>query len=134
MEKLPRLCEGGAQETPLDLARGSYFGRRTPEQGRIDWSQPAATIHNLIRAVAPPYPGAFFDVAGLRICITSSFYRNESAPGTVPRLYVQHSRIWADCCDGQRILLLQLQIDGISVDADQFVARCGAQLLIPVVE
>jgi hypothetical protein len=24
---------------PLDLASGSYFGSRTPEDGRIDWSQ-----------------------------------------------------------------------------------------------
>ena len=37
---------------------GSYFGGRTPEDGRIDWSQDAARIHNLVRAVAPPYPGA----------------------------------------------------------------------------
>jgi methionyl-tRNA formyltransferase len=134
MRALPQLRDGLAQETPLDVAHGSYFGRRTPEQGRIDWSQPAASIHNLIRAVAPPYPGAFFDVADARICITGSFYRGESAQGAAPRLYVQHGHIWADCRDGQRILLLQLLIDGVNVDADQFVARCGAQLLIPVVE
>src|SRR5699024_2328853 len=44
--QLPALLEGRAQPTPLDLAQGSYFGRRTPADGRIDWHQPAWTIHN----------------------------------------------------------------------------------------
>ena len=32
---------------------------RRPEDGLIDWKQPAADIHRLIRAVSRPYPGAF---------------------------------------------------------------------------
>ena len=61
---LPALLAGTAPRMPQDLSRGSYFGGRRPEDGRIDWSQPAAAIHNLVRAVAPPYPGAFTQVAG----------------------------------------------------------------------
>jgi methionyl-tRNA formyltransferase len=55
---MPGLIAGTAPRQPLDLARGSYYGGRKPEDGRIDWSQDAARIHNLVRAVAPPYPGA----------------------------------------------------------------------------
>jgi methionyl-tRNA formyltransferase len=39
--------------------QGAYFGRRTAEDGRIDWQQPALQIHNLTRAVTRPFPGAF---------------------------------------------------------------------------
>ncbi len=48
---------------------GSYFGGRKPEDGRIDWSQPAQQVYNLVRAVAPPYPGAFTDVGGERFIV-----------------------------------------------------------------
>ena len=35
---------------------------RKPEDGRIDWSAAGRpSVYNLIRAVAPPYPGAFTD-------------------------------------------------------------------------
>ncbi len=59
---LPDLLAGTAPRIPQDLARGSYFGGRRPEDGRIDWDAGAAEIHNLVRGVAPPYPGAFCQV------------------------------------------------------------------------
>ncbi len=61
---LPRLIDGSAAALPLDLSAGSYFGRRTPEDGRIDWQQDARSVHDLVRAVAPPFPGAFTEVNG----------------------------------------------------------------------
>lgn len=63
---LPALLERRAPRLPLDLAAGSYFGGRKPEDGRVRWSQGAAAVHNLVRAVAPPYPGAWFDLGGRR--------------------------------------------------------------------
>ena len=53
---LPQLVAGTAPRTPQPIDAGQYFGRRRPEDGRIDWKQPALAIHNLIRAVAPPKP------------------------------------------------------------------------------
>ena len=64
---LPALLAGTAPRIPLALSPGNYFGGRKPEDGRIDWRQPARAIHDLVRAVAPPYPGAFTDVAGQRV-------------------------------------------------------------------
>jgi len=58
-ELLPLLREGRAPRTPQNTARGSYFGGRKPEDGRIDWHWSATKIFNLIRAVTDPYPGAF---------------------------------------------------------------------------
>lgn len=52
-----------------DHRLATTFPRRRPEDGRIDWSQPAERIVNLVRAVARPYPGAFSDIAGRRLTI-----------------------------------------------------------------
>ena len=58
---LPQLITGNAPHRPQDLAQGAYFGGRRAEDGRIDWRQNARQIHNLVRAVSRPYPGAFSD-------------------------------------------------------------------------
>jgi UDP-4-amino-4-deoxy-L-arabinose formyltransferase / UDP-glucuronic acid dehydrogenase (UDP-4-keto-hexauronic acid decarboxylating) len=55
---LPLVRAGKAPRTPQDESATSYFGRRRPEDGRIDWQQSATDIANLVRAVARPYPGA----------------------------------------------------------------------------
>jgi methionyl-tRNA formyltransferase len=58
-EVYPQLCAGTAPRVPQDHSRASYFGGRRPEDGRIDWVQPARVVFNLVRAVTHPYPGAF---------------------------------------------------------------------------
>jgi methionyl-tRNA formyltransferase len=55
----PLLRMDMAPRIPQDHSRASYFGGRKPEDGRIDWQQPASEIYNLIRAVTHPFPGAF---------------------------------------------------------------------------
>lgn len=61
---LPGLIAGTAPRRIQPIEPGQYFGRRRPEDGRIDWAWPAEQIHNLVRAVAPPFPGAFAAVQG----------------------------------------------------------------------
>lgn len=56
---LPVLKAGNANERAQDDEKATCFGRRTSEDGRIDWSQPAGTVNNLVRAVTDPWPGAF---------------------------------------------------------------------------
>src|SRR5206468_4534644 len=64
---LPRLVAGSAVVRAQDHSRGGYFGGRRPEDGRIDWSAPAKRVHDLVRAVAPPYPGAFTEADGAQL-------------------------------------------------------------------
>ena len=63
------LVAGTAVERPQDPAQGSVFGRRRPADGRIDWRQGARQIHDLVRAVAPPWPGAFTGDGATRLII-----------------------------------------------------------------
>jgi len=66
---LPRLIDGSAEHRPQDLSQGAYFGGRRAEDGRIDWQQNARQIHNLVRAVTHPYPGAFSDLPAGRLVL-----------------------------------------------------------------
>lgn len=45
--------------TPQDHSKATYFGKRTPDDGRIQWSWQREIIYNWVRAQADPYPGAF---------------------------------------------------------------------------
>jgi len=67
--RLDQLKRGTAPRRRQNEAEAAYFGGRKPEDGRIDWTQSAASIFNLIRAVTHPYPGAFTTVEGRRLFI-----------------------------------------------------------------
>ncbi|MCL2888447.1 MAG: formyltransferase [Elusimicrobia bacterium] len=56
---LKKLENGPAAGKPQDMSESTYFGRRTPEDGQINWEWDALKIYNLIRAVTKPFPGAF---------------------------------------------------------------------------
>jgi methionyl-tRNA formyltransferase len=103
---LPALIAGTAPRRPQPVLPGEYFGRRRPEDGRIDWSRPALEIHNLVRAVAPPFPGAFGAVGGERWEI----HRTRLVPGiAAPRrlsLFGDGGSCYLACGDGVALRLL----------------------------
>ncbi len=66
---LESLLDGNPKTTPQDLSQGSYFGKRTPEDGRIDFRKTAREVFNLIRGVSKPFPGAFTDIDGKKTII-----------------------------------------------------------------
>jgi methionyl-tRNA formyltransferase len=111
---LPRLIAGTAPSLPLDLNTGSYFGRRRPEDGRIDWRCDARAIHNLVRAVAPPFPGAFTEVNGCRLELleTRTDTHPVKYPAQSPCLYASDGVWYADCVDGRRLKIVQLTANG----------------------
>jgi len=113
MEKvLPQLMQGNLPRQANRLAEGSYFAGRKPEDGRIDWTTSAMVIYNLIRAVAPPYPGAFSLWEGKKLIITrSSLPLNPSAdlPPSIAAfltksglgMYLVDNRYFGLCGDGK---------------------------------
>ncbi|HTP95284.1 MAG TPA: formyltransferase [Burkholderiales bacterium] len=124
---LPGLIAGTAPARAQDLAAGSYFGGRRPEDGRIDWRAGARRIHDLVRAVAPPYPGAFFELAGRTVRLLRT--RFEPGPGAAPigpALRCEGGFAYAECADGARLRLLAFEIDGKPGGADAIIAAFGA--------
>jgi methionyl-tRNA formyltransferase len=106
------LIAGSAVARALDLKQGSYFGRRRPEDGRIDWRQGARAVHDLVRAVAPPFPGAFTEVNGCRLSILETRVDAEPArhAAQAPCLYAAADRWYVDCVDGKRLQILKLAL------------------------
>ena len=115
----PALCAGTAARRPLDLAAGSYFTGRTPADGRIDFSRCAWDIHNLIRALAPPFPGAFADLPGGRLELLGSEWSGEHAPSPAraPRLYADCGKLYLDCTDGKRLRITRATLAGGALSA-----------------
>jgi len=87
---LPSLILGTAAREPQNLAEGNYCYGRKPEDGRIDWSKPLPEIHNLVRGVAPPYPGAFTDLAGIPARILRTQLTERSAFQSPPPTRQDH--------------------------------------------
>ncbi len=114
---LPHLVAGSAAALALDLKKGSYFGRRCPEDGRIDWQCGARAIHDLVRAVAPPFPGAFTEVNGCRLEVLETRMDPQPLkyPAQRPCLYSSDGTWYADCIDGRRLKILQLTANGAPV-------------------
>ena len=107
---LPELVQGHIPKKPNNLALGSYFGGRKPADGEILWRQTAQQVHNLVRAVAPPYPGAFTDWQGQRKIVART-----SLEGPFPRE-------------------LDLQTPGIQVVDNQVFGVCGDQKAVAILD
>jgi methionyl-tRNA formyltransferase len=106
---LPALICGRARLTPQDLSRGSYYGGRKPEDGRIDWTRSALEVHNLVRGVAPPYPGAFTRIGGTTVRILRTRLEpNRQARSGAPGLYFDSDSLYADCADGKVLRILEI--------------------------
>ena len=103
---LPALIAGHAPRRPQPVVPGEYFPRRRPEDGRIDWSCAALAIHNLVRAVAPPFPGAFGTVAGERWEIHRTRLSARPAPAGGPQLFGAGQGCYIACGDGGVLRLL----------------------------
>ena len=104
---LPGLIAGNAPRRPQPIEPGQYFGRRRPEDGRIDWGQPALRIHNLVRAVAPPFPGAFTEVDGQRWWIHRTRLETRTIGGSPrARLFGEQGACYAACADGGLLRIL----------------------------
>ena len=60
--QLDALLTGTAPRHPQDHTLATYFGKRTPEDGLINWALSSRQVFNLVRAITKPFPGAFVDV------------------------------------------------------------------------
>jgi methionyl-tRNA formyltransferase len=58
-EYVPQLIAGSAPRSPQDERRSSWWPKRTPADGIIDWETRAPYLYDWVRAQTRPYPGAF---------------------------------------------------------------------------
>lgn len=127
---LPALLDGTAVLQPQDLALGRYYGGRRPDDGRIDPTRDAWSVHNLVRAVAPPYPGAFITLGTQRLDILRTFYTGErDVAGTTPALQARSDTLVLRCADGGVLQVLEARLDGIALTPGNFHRVTGTERL-----
>lgn len=89
VETLPRWLKGDVTPRAQDHARATVTRLLKKEDGRVDWSMPAAHIERKVRAYSP-WPGSFTTWDGTRLKVIAVHLLERSAgdkePGTVRRV------------------------------------------------
>ncbi len=125
--RLEELEAGAAKTTPQDETQATRFGRRRPEDGRIDWSRSAREVHDLVRAVTHPYPGAFTDLLGGKTFVWRTRLPGLAAHDTFPgQVRGEDGRLHVACGDDRYVEILSLQPEGgEETDAARYLAARG---------
>lgn len=71
-EWLPTLRRGEWNPVPQDEFGATEYGRRSPEDGWIDWHRDAVSIDRLVKASTRPHPGAYTFVDRRKVKIWKS--------------------------------------------------------------
>jgi methionyl-tRNA formyltransferase len=122
--RLEDLKAGTAPRHPQDESQATTFGRRGPEDGRIGWNRSAQEVHNLVRAVTHPYPGAFTDIFGAKTYVWKTRLPHMGAHDNFPgQIRVERGRLYVSCEDDRYVEVLRLQKEGEEeIDAADFAA------------
>lgn len=116
---LPVIADGGARPVPQDGRGRRVFPQRSPQDGRIDWHQPAHRIHDFVRAQTKPYPGAFTTINGMTLKIWSSRLCREGSLQRACGVATRHrDSVVVGCAEGTSIELCSFEFKDAS---DEFL-------------
>jgi methionyl-tRNA formyltransferase len=123
--RLSELKAGTAPRRAQDEAAATTFPRRKPEDGRIDWTRPSEQVHNLVRAVTHPYPGAFTDIFGGKTTIWKTRLPHLGAHDNFPgQVRAEQGRLYVACGDDRYVEILRIQREGQNeIDARHFLSE-----------
>lgn len=110
LQTLDGLANQTVKPVPQDNSLATWAPILKKDDGRIDWTLPAKTIHNLIRGLQP-WPGAFTMFRGQSLHLWRSRLvaaKWKLAPGAL----VQDQGVFAVAGDGAALELLELQLEG----------------------
>ncbi len=105
---LSALEQGGLEAQPQPEAGASHAPKLTRELGRLDWREPAASLHNRVRGLVP-WPGCTAMYGDMEVKIWRTMvdpYEMPATepPGTVVSITADGVRV---ACGDQRQLLIQ---------------------------
>ena len=115
------IAAGRTRETPQDDSRSTYAPRLTKGEGLVDWTTPAAAIHNRVRGLYP-WPHAYTYLEGARLILlrtqldlpaatdTATAAAPAAPPGTV--VAVTNDVIVVAAGDGASVGIVELQPEG----------------------
>jgi methionyl-tRNA formyltransferase len=111
---LPRLKAGEWNPVPQVEMLASWYGKRTPSDGLINWNQSAYFIDRLIKSAAKPHPGAFTFWKDKKVIIwKSKIEENIPIKGVVGRVLISKDQSYLIQC-GEGFLWISNIEDDIS--------------------
>lgn len=121
VDVLKRVEEGSAIAVPQDHGQATLAPILKKEDGLIDWSRPAAEIHNRSRGFLP-WPGAWTTFRGERLNIWKCRTAEAEVTAAPGKLDVKNRRLFAACGGGTALELIEVQQEGRKrVTAEAFI-------------
>ncbi len=117
------IAGGTSREVPQIDREATYAPRITREEGAVDWSRPAATLHNQVRGLYP-WPHAFTGLDGERLILLRTTLANGGSTDVLPGTILEARGGTLRVAAGQGALdILELQAEGRKpLAARQFLA------------
>jgi len=123
---LPAILDGNANGREQDETVATYFGRRRPEDGLIDWSKPARDVYNLVRALTHPFPGAFTFINGKKLFIWGAKPLSEECGRCAkPGVVVSSFPLKIGAGSGALLITRAQWIDGKELEGDELRLSVG---------
>ncbi|MFT4274209.1 MAG: bifunctional UDP-4-amino-4-deoxy-L-arabinose formyltransferase/UDP-glucuronic acid oxidase ArnA [Pantoea sp.] len=121
---LPAMKRGEIRAVPQNDNDATVVGRRTPEDGRIDWSRPATEINNLVRAVTDPWPGAFAYAGTVKFIVWKGRV-HPTAHGSKPGTVLSVDPFLIACGDGALEVVTGQSDNGVYMNGSQLALSLG---------
>ena len=123
-QALPAMKRGEIAATPQDQSQATVVGRRTPEDGRIQWEQPAQSINNLVRAVTDPWPGAFAYAGTVKFVVWKGRVHAD-APQAKPGTVISVEPFLIACGEGALEVVTGQSENGVYMNGSQLAQSLG---------
>ncbi|MEB5836745.1 bifunctional UDP-4-amino-4-deoxy-L-arabinose formyltransferase/UDP-glucuronic acid oxidase ArnA [Pantoea dispersa] len=121
---LPPMKRGEIAATPQNDAEATMVGRRTPEDGRINWELPAAKVNNLVRAVTDPWPGAFAYAGTVKFVVWKGRV-HQDAPSAKPGTVLSVEPFLIACGEGALEVVTGQSDNGVYMNGSQLAQSLG---------
>jgi methionyl-tRNA formyltransferase len=126
----PQFVAGSAPRTPQEDAKATWWPKREPHHGLIDWNQSPAELYDWIRGQTHPYPGAFSYLGGQKVTIwAANPPTDETAfarPGEI--LYAENDCVGVGAWEGVIEITEVETADGDPVPASALLSDLDAEV------
>jgi len=131
LEVVERFEAGPVEGTPQDETKALCLPLIGSEHARIDWSRPAGKIHDQVRALTRPYPGAWTDFRGQKLTVWKTRRVDldlpDCFPGTVINRWPERGVVVST--GAGYLLVEEAELEGGGGDrADRVIRRAGVSL------